>query len=166
MSAPHMGGQEMKYIDEAFAGDWIVPLGPHVDGFEKDLQDYNNVTHAAALSSGTAALHLGLILHEIGPGDIVFVQSFTFSASVNPIIYQGATPVFIDSEPNSWNMSPEALEQAILAARSGELLTDSSPPNSLTSSPPKSVILPVHLYGMPANMDAIMAIADKYDMFR
>lgn len=154
----------MKYIDEAFAGDWIVPLGPHVDGFEKDLQDYNQVTHAAALSSGTAALHLALILHDIGPGDIVFVQSFTFSASVNPIIYQGATPVFVDSEPDSWNMSPEALEQAMLAARSGELLKDSSPAHPLTPSPPKSVILPVHLYGMPANMDAIMAVAQKYDI--
>lgn len=154
MSTPHMGGHEMKFIDEAFAGDWIVPLGPNVDGFEKDLQTFNKVTHAAALSSGTAALHLALILHDIGPGDLVFVQSFTFCATVNPIVYQGATPVFIDSEPNTWNMSPDALEDAITRYR----VPSTEYPNR------KAVILPVHLYGMPANMDAIMEIAAKYSL--
>ena len=152
LSSPHMGGTENKYIEEAFEANWIAPLGPNVNGFEEDVQGFNFIGHAAALSSGTAALHLALILEDIGPGDLVFVQTFTFSASVNPIIYQGATPVFIDSEPDTWNMSPDYLEKAISRYR----VPSTEYPDR------KAVILPVHLYGMPANMDAIMAVGEKY----
>lgn len=148
LSSPHMGGAEEKYVAEAFATNWIAPLGPHVDAFERDLQRYTGMGHAAALSSGTAALHLALILAGVGRGDTVLCQSFTFSASANPIVYLGAKPVFIDSEPGSWNMSPEALAEALSAARrKGQL--------------PKAII-PVHLYGMPARMDEIMALAGEY----
>ena len=154
LSSPHMGGTENKYISDAFAANWIAPLGPNVNGFEEDVQGFNFIGHAAALSSGTAALHLALILQDIGPGDLVFVQTFTFSASVNPIIYQGATPVFIDSEPDTWNMSPDYLEKAISRYR----VPSTEYPDR------KAVILPVHLYGMPANMDAIMAVAEKYNI--
>lgn len=165
LSSPHMGGEEQNFVNEAFDTNWIAPLGPNVNGFEKDVQDYNHIGHAAALTSGTAALHLSLVLNDVGPGDLVFVQSFTFSATVNPIIYQGATPVFIDSEPGTWNMSPEHLEKAIQRAKQGKIHTlpraNSQQP---TANGRPVAIIPVHLYGMPANMDAIMEIARKYDL--
>ena len=150
LSSPHMGENEQKFVNEAFDTNWIAPLGPHVNGFEKDIQDYNKVAHASALSSGTAAIHLALILNNVGEGDYVLVQSFTFSATVNPIIYQGATPVFIDSEEDTWNMDPKALERSIT-----ELMANGQKPKA---------IIPVHLYGMPANMEAIMEIANKHDI--
>jgi dTDP-4-amino-4,6-dideoxygalactose transaminase len=148
-----MGGREQEFIREAFDTNWIAPLGPNVNGFEQELQQYTGASHAAALSSGTAAIHLALILLNVKPGDLVICQSFTFSATANPIAYQGATPVFVDSEPATWNMDPEALEIAIQACLSGTI--------SGTPQSPKAII-PVHLYGMPAKMNLIMAIAEKY----
>jgi dTDP-4-amino-4,6-dideoxygalactose transaminase len=109
LSSPHMGGNEKKYVNDAFDNNWVAPLGPNVDGLEKDIESYLNIKAAAALSSGTAALHLALILLGVGPGDEVLCQSMTFSASANPIAYQGATPVFIDSERETWNMCPVLL---------------------------------------------------------
>lgn len=150
---PHMGGKEMDYINEAFDTNWIAPLGPNVNGFEEDLQNYTGASHAAALSSGTAAIHLALILLGVKTGDVVICQSFTFSASANPIAYQGATPVFVDSEPDTWNMDPLLLEEAIQACLSGNATGEAKTPKA---------IIPVHLYGMPAKMETIMAIADKY----
>jgi dTDP-4-amino-4,6-dideoxygalactose transaminase len=151
LSSPHMGEKEMIYIQEAFASNWIAPLGPNVNGFEKDLETFlgNNV-YVAALSSGTAALHMALILLGIKAGDEVICQSMTFAASANPIVYQGATPVFVDSEESTWNMSPEYLQEAIQdRIKKGKK--------------PKAIIV-VHLYGMPARMDEIMAIARRYDI--
>ena len=114
LSSPHMTGGEQKYVTEAFDTNWVAPLGPNVNGFEQDLEHYlGHNLHVAALSSGTAAIHLGLILLDVKAGDEVICQSFTFSASANPIFYQGATPVFIDSETETWNMCPKALEEAI-----------------------------------------------------
>ena len=150
LSSPHMGGTEQNYVNEAFATNWIAPLGPNVDGFEQDLETYLKGGHASALSSGTAALHLGLILLGVQPGDEVICQSMTFSASANPIAYLNATPVFVDSEKDTWNMCPLALEDAIQARiQNGKI--------------PKAII-PVHLYGMPANMEAILQIANKYEI--
>lgn len=152
LSLAHMGGGEQRFIEEAFETNWVVPLGPNVDGFERDLADYlGEHRHVVALSAGTAAIHLGLVLLGVGAGDEVICQSFTFSASANPVVYQGAIPVFVDSEPETWNMSPELLEEAILdrKARTGRF--------------PKAII-PVHLYGMPANMDRILEIAEKYEI--
>lgn len=152
LSLAHMGGKEQQYIQEAFDTNWVVPLGPNVDGFEKDLNEYlGNEKNIVALSSGTAAIHLGLIQIGVGPGDEVICQSFTFSATANPIKYVGATPVFVDSESETWNMSPALLEETIndRIAKTGKV--------------PK-VIMPVHLYGMPAKMDEIMAIANKYEI--
>lgn len=146
--SPHMGGSEQKYVKEAFDTNWIAPLGPNVDAFEKGLALYNKVDHAAALSAGTAALHLALIMLGVEAGDEVIASSFTFAASVNPIAYQGATPILIDSEPDTWNMCPKQLEIAILDRIS-------------KGKKPKAIIL-VHLYGMPAKVDLIMAIAAKY----
>ena len=166
-----MGGSEINYISQAFAENWIAPLGPNVDNFEKDLASYLGVKHAAALSSGTAAIHLALIMLGVGPGDFVIVQSFTFSATINPVVYLGASPVMVDSEPGTWNMSPELLEKAILNCMDGrgysepgaEKNTDSV---SNSASQPKSrlpkAIIPVHLYGMPANIEEIMNVASKY----
>ncbi len=149
LSSPHMGTAEFNNIKEAFDTNWIAPLGPHVDGFERDLATYlGEDVHVAALSSGTAALHLALIMLGVHAGDEVICQSMTFSASANPIAYQGATPVFVDSEDRTWNMSPELLEQAIQGRIS-------------KGRKPKAIIV-VHLYGMPAEMDRIMAIADRY----
>jgi dTDP-4-amino-4,6-dideoxygalactose transaminase len=145
-----MGGEELNFIKESFATNWIAPLGPHVNQFEHDLQEFTGAGHAAALSSGTAALHLALIMLGVGPGDEVLCQSFTFSASANPIAYQGATPVFIDSELTTWNMSPELLEHAIK-----ERVTK--------GKKPKAIIV-VHLYGMPAQIEKIMSIADQYEI--
>jgi dTDP-4-amino-4,6-dideoxygalactose transaminase len=133
LSSPHMGSEEFERVREAFDTNWIAPLGPHVDGFEHDLQEYMGVAHAAALSSGTAAIHLALIILGVQRGDYVLCQSFTFSGSANPIAYLGATPVFIDSEPDSWNMCPDALERAILDLKS--------------QGKRAKVVIPVHLYG-------------------
>jgi len=160
LSSPHMSGAEEKYVQDTFASNWIAPLGPNVDGFEKDLCDYTGAKHAAVLTSGTAAIHLALILCDVKPGDIVLCQSFTFSATANPILYMGATPVFIDSEPETWNMCPKALEQAIIASQQGNLKPQT--PNLKPQTP--AAILPVHLYGMPAKMDEITAVANKHDI--
>jgi dTDP-4-amino-4,6-dideoxygalactose transaminase len=149
LSSPHMGEKEMVYVQEAFASNWIAPLGPNVNGFEHDLEAYlgHNV-HVAAMSSGTAALHMALIILGVKTGDEVICQSMTFAASANPIAYQGAIPVFVDSEESTWNMSPEYLEEAIQdRIKKGKT--------------PKAIIV-VHLYGMPARIDEIMAIARKY----
>jgi dTDP-4-amino-4,6-dideoxygalactose transaminase len=145
-----MGGAELGYIYEAFNTNWVAPLGPNVDGFEKDIEAYTGAKHAAALSSGTAAIHLALILSQVGYGDEVICQSFTFSASANPIVYQGAMPVFIDSENETWNMSPEFLQEAIK--------------DRLKRGKKPKAIIPVHLYGMPAKMNAILELADEYEI--
>lgn len=151
LSSPHMGNSEISFVKEAFTSNWIAPLGPNVDGFEQDLAGFlgQNV-QVAALSSGTAALHLALIILGIRPGDEVICQSMTFSASANPIAYQGATPIFVDSEAQTWNMSPTLLEEAIVDRLQ-------------KGKKPKAIIL-VHLYGMPAQMDRIMQIANHYDI--
>jgi len=145
-----MGGMEEVFVKEAFDTNWIAPLGPHVNGFEADLQTYTGAAHAAALSAGTAALHLALILLNVKAGDEVICQSFTFSASANPITYQGAVPVFVDSERETWNMCP---------ARLGEAITD----RIAKGRKPKAIIA-VHLYGMPAKMQEIASVAAKYDI--
>ena len=148
LSPPHMSGAEQVFIDEAFQQNWIAPAGPHITQFEQELARYTGAGGAVALSSGTAGLHLALRALGIGKGDRVFCSSFTFVASANPILYEGAEPVFIDSEPESWNMSPSALEQAFKeAAKQGCL--------------PKAVIV-VHLYGQNADMDPIMALCDAH----
>ena len=162
LSSPHMGKKEKRFMLEAFDSNWIAPLGPNVDGLERDLEGYVGSKHVAALSSGTAALHLALILADVQPGDYVICQSMTFSASANPIAYLGAIPVFIDSEEDTWNMDPLQLEKAIQDSMSGELKNSVSR-EILPPKKPKAII-PVHLYGMPANMKPIMAIAEKYDI--
>lgn len=149
LSSPHMGGNEMKYVQEAYDTNWVAPLGPNVTGFEEDLKTYLNTDkEVAALSSGTAAIHLALILSGVIAGDEVICQSMTFSASANPIKYQGANPVFIDSEKDTWNLCPIALEEAIKKGIA-------------KGKKPKAIIV-VHLYGMPAKMDEISAISKKY----
>jgi dTDP-4-amino-4,6-dideoxygalactose transaminase len=150
LSSPHMSGEEMKYINEAFATNWIAPLGPNVDKFEKELAQYLSVKSCAALSSGSAAIHLALIVLGVRPGDEVLCSSFTFAASANPVVYLGATPVFIDSEPETWNMDPVLLEEAVKD-------------RIKIGRKPKAIIL-VHLYGMPAKIDEIVAIAAKYNI--
>lgn len=154
LSLAHMSGKEEAFIHEAFRTNWVVPLGPNVDGFENDLAAWlgeKSVSrpHVVALSSGTAAIHLALVMLGVGPGDEVICQSFTFAASANPIVYLGATPVFVDSEPGTWNMDPELLRQAI----DDRLRT--------TGKLPKAII-PVHLYGTPARMDEINSVASAY----
>lgn len=151
LSLAKMTGNEQKYIQEAFDTNWVVPLGPNVDAFEKELATYMGAEHVVALSAGTAALHLGLVMLGVGPGDEVICQSFTFAASVNPVTYLGATPVLVDSDPDTWNMDPQLLDEAI-ADRIAK-----------TGKKPKA-ILPVYLYGMPAKIDEIMAVAAKYDI--
>lgn len=148
LSPPHMSGYEEQFVKEAFESNWIAPIGPHVDDFEQEIAAYVDTKGAVALSSGTGAIHLALKLLNVGKEDIVFCSTFTFAASANPIIYQGATPVFIDSEPDSWNMSPWALKSAFEdAERAGKL--------------PKAVIV-VNLYGQSADMEAILAICNIY----
>ncbi|MEM9859235.1 MAG: aminotransferase class I/II-fold pyridoxal phosphate-dependent enzyme [Bacteroidota bacterium] len=150
LSSPHMGGDEIKYIQEAFDSNWISPVGPNIDEFERSIEQYTHVPFAAALSSGTAAIHLALIILGVEEGDEVICSSFTFSGSCNPIVYQRATPVFIDSEKETWNMDPELLEEAIQdRIKKGKK--------------PKAVIL-VHLYGMPAKIDEIMKVAGRYEI--
>lgn len=151
LSSPHMGGEELKYIHEAFDSNWVAPLGPNVQGFEHSIEEFlGGEIHVAALSAGTAALHLALIECGVGYGDEVICQSMTFSASANPILYQGATPIFVDSEADTWNMSPELLREAIRDRFS-------------KGKKPKAIIV-VHLYGMPAKMDEINQIAREYDI--
>lgn len=151
LSSPHMGGNELKYINEAFEENWVAPLGPNVNGFENDLEKFlGENAKVAALSAGTAALHLALIECGVEHGDEVICQSMTFSASANPIAYCGATPVFIDSEPDTWNMCPDALKEAIQD-------------RIQKGTKPKAIIV-VHLYGMPAKMNEITAIAAEYQI--
>lgn len=150
LSSPHMSGHEQKYIKEAFDQNWIAPLGPNVNEFENTLSKYCGVGHASALSSGTSALHLALILNGVGQDDEVIVSTFTFSASVNPIVYQKAKPVFIDSEQDTWNMDPVLLRVALEEKQKNG-----------TISKVKAIVV-VHLYGMPAMMEDIMTIANEY----
>ncbi len=146
-----MGGNEQKFINEAFAENWIAPLGPNVNGFEQEIVNYARAGNCAALSSGTAAIHLALILLGVAQGDDVICSSFTFSASCNPIVYQKAIPVFVDSEKDSWNMDPALLRKAIEERM------------KITGKKPKAIVL-VYLYGMPAKIEEILAIAEEYDI--
>jgi dTDP-4-amino-4,6-dideoxygalactose transaminase len=149
LSSPHMGGTEEQYVKEAFETNWIAPLGPNVNGFEQDLELFlDNDCHVAALSSGTAGLHLGLVLLGVKAGDEVICQGMTFSATANPITYVGAKPVFVDSESETWNMSPVLLEEAIK--------------DRVAKGKKPKAIIPVHLYGMPAKMAEITSIAQQY----
>ena len=150
LSLPHIGTTEIEWVNKAFVGDWVVPLGPNVDEFERRLENYvGDNKEVVALSAGTAALHLGLVVLGVEAGDEVICQALTFSASANPICYQGAHPVFVDSEPDTYNMSPAALEEAIVAR------------HRVTGRYPKAII-PVHLYGLPAKMNEIVEIAAHY----
>ncbi|MBJ7929874.1 MULTISPECIES: aminotransferase class I/II-fold pyridoxal phosphate-dependent enzyme [Bacillus cereus group] len=150
LSSPHMSGNEQKYIQNAFDTNWVAPLGPNVDGFERELASFVGVRGGTAVSSGTAAIHLALQLLGIQKGDTVFCSSFTFVASANPIVYLGAEPVFIDSEPETWNMSPSALAHALYeASKMGNL--------------PKAIIL-VHLYGQSAKLDEILSLCHQYNV--
>jgi pyridoxal phosphate-dependent aminotransferase EpsN len=148
LSPPHLGKAELRYVKEAFQSNWIAPMGPHVDAFEKEVAGYVGVSAGLALSSGTSAIHLALRLLNVGRGDQVMCSSFTFIGSANPILYEGAEPVFIDSEPSTWNMSPAALKRALEASARRNRL-------------PKAVIL-VELYGQSADMDSILAICDSF----
>ncbi|WP_339887724.1 DegT/DnrJ/EryC1/StrS family aminotransferase [uncultured Flavobacterium sp.] len=151
LSSPHMGGNEQKYINDAFETNWIAPLGPNVNAFEKDLENYlQDSVYVSVLSSGTAAIHLALILLGVSNGDEVICQSMTFSASANPILYQGATPIFIDSETDTWNLCPIALEEAIV--------------DRIAKGKKPKAIIGVHLYGMPFKVDEINAISKKYNI--
>lgn len=151
MSSPHMGGTEQAFVNEAFETNWIAPLGPNVSGFENDIKEYlNEDRHVAALSSGTAAIHLGLILLGVKNGDEVICQSKTFSASANPIAYQGATPIFVDSETETWNICPRQLEIAIK--------------DRISKGKKPKAIIAVHLYGMPYKVKEVHAVANKYEI--
>lgn len=145
-----MGGGELKYIHQAFDQNWVAPLGPNVEGFEKDLENFLGAGHVAALSAGTGALHLALILLGVERGDEVLCQSMTFSASANPILYQGATPVFVDSEPGTWNLCPQMLEEAIK--------------DRIAKGKKPKAIIAVHLYGMPYRHDEIKFLSEKYEI--
>ncbi|CAG5074321.1 Putative pyridoxal phosphate-dependent aminotransferase EpsN [Dyadobacter sp. CECT 9623] len=148
LSPPHMGGGELKYVQEAFNSNWIAPAGPNIGHFENELAQYTDAKYAVALASGTAAIHLALCALGVGKGDIVLCQSLTFVATANPILYLGATPVFIDSEPKTWNICPQALETAVTYYIK-------------RNQKPKALIC-VHLYGMPCLMNELLAICDKY----
>lgn len=150
LSPPHISGNELEYVKDAFQSNWIAPLGPHVDGFERELSGYLNINDAAVLSSGTAAIHLALIMLNVRNDDFVAVSSFTFAGSINPVLYQGAVPLMVDSEPETWNMSPERLEDSIKFAIS-------------KNKKPKAIIL-VHLYGMPAKIEELLEIAHRYEI--
>ncbi|WP_084185979.1 DegT/DnrJ/EryC1/StrS family aminotransferase [Kaistella haifensis] len=151
LSSPHMGGKEMHYIQQAFDENWIAPLGPNVNGFEHDLESFlDEEVYVAVLSSGTAALHLSLVLLDVKPGDFVICQSLTFSASANPIVYMGATPIFVDSEKDTWNLCPKAVEEAIQYGIA-------------QGKKPKAIIA-VSLYGMPYQVDEINALSKRYDI--
>lgn len=149
LSSPHMGGTEQNYVQEAFHTNWIAPLGPNVNAFEQQLEEHlGGHRYVAALSSGTAALHLAMILLDVGRGDEVICQSMTFSASANPIVYQGATPVFVDSESSTWNICPERLDETILDRKA-------------KGKTPKAIVA-VHLYGMPYDVEAVHKVAQKH----
>lgn len=150
LSPPHMGGSEEKYVKEAFDSNWIAPLGPNVDEFENVIEKYTGSKHAAALSSGTAAIHLALILAGVKAGDEVITSTFTFSATINPIVYQGALPILVDSEIDTWNMDPVLLEETI-----NERIKK--------GKKPKAILL-VHLYGMPAKLDEIIDVVNRYEI--
>lgn len=151
ISTPHMGGNEEKFVKEALDTNWVAPVGNNINRFEIDLEEYlKEESYVCALNSGTAAIHLGLILMGVKAGDIVICQSMTFSASANPILYQGATPVFIDSELDTWNLCPKALEVAIL--------------DSITKGKKPKAIIAVHLYGVPYKIEEVRAIANQYEI--
>ena len=151
LSSPHMGGNELDFINEAFATNWIAPLGPHVNGFENDIKNYlKTEKQVAALSSGTAAIHLALVQLGVAKDDEVICQSFTFCGSINPIIYQGATPILVDSEPTTWNICPQALEEAIK--------------DRIKKGKKPKAIIAVHLYGMPYQVDEVHEVANRYDI--
>ena len=150
LSSPHLTGEEQKYVKDAFDTNWVAPLGPNVNGLEQDICDYTGAKFCSVLSSGTAAIHLALILLGVKEGDEVLCSSFTFSATVNPIRYQHAIPVFVDSERDTWNMCPELLEKAII-----DRLAE--------GKKPKAILL-VHLYGMPSKMNQMMTISSKYEI--
>ena len=151
LSSPHMGGEEIKYIHEAFDSNWVAPLGPNVNEFENEIEHYlgGNI-NVAALSSGTAAIHLALILLGVQKGDEVICQSFTFAASANPILYQKATPIFVDSETDTWNICPNLLEECII--------------DRISKGKKPKAIIAVHLYGMPFKADEIQKVALKYEI--
>ncbi len=146
LSSPTMHGEEQKYVQEAFDTNWVAPLGPNVNAFEKEIAAYTGCGHAAALSAGTAAIHMALRLLGVGRGDVVFVSDLTFSASCNPIVYENGTPVLIDAEPDTWNMSPQALRRAF------------------EKYPHSKAVICVHLYGTPAKLDEIMEICAEHDV--
>ena len=150
LSSPHLSGNEQDYVQEALDTNWVAPLGPNVNGFEADLQDYNNIPHAAALSSGTAAIHLALVISGVKSGDEVICSTFTFSASANAIVYQNASPIFVDSEKDTWNMCPTLCEEAIIDRIN-------------KGKKPKAILL-VHLYGMPSKIHDFIALSEKYDI--
>jgi len=150
LSSPHMGRKELEYINRVFESNWIAPLGPEVNGFEKDLAAYTGVKHVAALSSGTAAIHLALIILGVEQGDEVLCSSFTFSGSVNPVLYQKAVPVFIDSEKDTWNMDPGLLEEAIK--------------DRIARGKKPGALILVHLYGMPAKLEELLSLAEQYEI--
>lgn len=151
LSPPHLGRHELNYVHKAIEDNWVAPAGPNITGFEADICQYTGAAHCVALNSGTAAIHLGLIVLGVGAGDEVLCPSFTFVATANPIVYLGATPVFVDSEPHTWNMCPVRLREAI----EDRLLRGKKPPKAL---------LLVHLYGMPAQLRELLAIANEYDI--
>lgn len=150
LSSPHIGELEQQYVRDAFITNWVAPVGPNVDLFEKEVASYINIKSAVALSSGTAALHLAMVLLDVKPGDLVFASTFTFIASVNPILYQGGTPVFIDSDLDTWNMSPIALERALKEAK-------------LKNKMPKAVVI-VNLFGQSANYDILCQLCSDYNV--
>jgi dTDP-4-amino-4,6-dideoxygalactose transaminase len=150
LSSPHMSGQEFEFVKEAFDTNWIAPVGPHIIGFENKLAEFNKIDNVVVLNSGTSAIHLSLILLGVSFGDEVICQSFTFSASANPIVYQGATPIFVDSESDTWNMSPTYLRQAIV--------------DRIAKGKKPKAIIPVHLYGMPAKMNEINKVAAEFNI--
>lgn len=150
LSPPHMGGEEFKNVTEVFDSNWIAPVGPQIDGFEQDIKDYLGAQNCVVLTSGTAAIHLALIILGVERGDEVICSSFTFAGSCNPIIYQGATPIFIDSERETWNMDPDLLEDAIR--------------DRINKGRKPKAIIYVHLYGMPAQVDQIVQVANKYEI--
>ena len=162
LSSPHMGTSEQKYVQEAFETNWIAPLGPHVNGFEQDLQEYTGVAHAAVLSSGTAALHLALIEVGVERGDYVLCQSFTFCGSSNPIAYVGAHAVFVDSETETWNLDPKLVE-AVLTVAQNPSLAAKHPQIPVLPQMPKAVIA-VDLYGVPAQLETLKEICARFNV--
>lgn len=150
LACPHMGGGEIKYVQEAFSQNWIAPVGPNIEKFEQAIASYIGVKHVAALSSGSAAIHLALLILGIERGDEVIAPTLTFSATINPVVYVGAIPILVDSEPDSWNMNPYLLEVAIK--------------DRIKKGKRPKAIIPVHIYGMPANMSKIMEIANRYEI--